>query len=230
MFTFSQSSGNSGITEITVSATSRQELTDIVENFTLANQTKSLLMPIAQRAYKPIEKYIVLSPSAITWASSGDTASLNIKCTDDWTIVSNGWIQLSRYEDDHKGPDERPNTMSGNGNTIIGLRCSENTGDTRNGGITGYCQSNSATSATTTVSQAGSYVKPYLSLDKYIVNIPSSGMSGVTIDVDSNINWAASTDSRWIGIQTITGSSNGTIVFDVLHTDQKRLNICIRYD
>ena len=177
-------------------------------------------MPIAQRAYEPLEKYIIFQPTGITWNSSGDTASLNIQSNDDWNIVADGWIQLSRYEEEHRGPIEAFNTLSGNGNTIIGIRCSENTGNTRTGGITGYCQSNSAISATTTVIQSGSYVKPYLALDKYIVDMPDSGMSGVTLIVNSNIDWITSTDSRWIDIDTTSGSSSGTIVFNVSQSDQ----------
>ena len=177
-------------------------------------------MPIAQRAYEPLEKYIIFQPTGITWNSSGNTASLNIQSNDDWNIVADGWIQLSRYEEEHRGPIEAFNTLSGNGNTIIGIRCSENTGNTRTGGITGYCQSSSAISATTTVSQSGSYVKPYLALDKYIVDMPDSGMSGVTLIVNSNIDWITSTDSRWIDIDTTSGSSSGTIVFNVSQSDQ----------
>lgn len=213
-FSFSSTGGSSGVTSITVSATSRQELTDIVENFTLANQTKSLGLQVGQRAYEPLEKYIIFQPTGMTWAASGDTGSLNIQSNDDWTIVSNGWIQLSRYEEANRGQVERPNTLSGNGNTIVGLRCSENTGETRTGGITGYCKSNSAISATTVIEQAGSYVKPYLALSSTGCSIGSSSAS-TSVTVTSNINWNVISDARWITINTLSGTGNGTISFEV---------------
>ena len=212
-FSFSSTGGSSGVTSITVSATSRQELTDIVENFTLANQTKSLGLQVGQRAYEPLEKYIIFQPTGMTWAASGDTGSLNIQSNDDWTIVSNGWIQLSRYEEANRGQVERPNTLSGNGNTIIGLRCSENTGETRTGGITGYCKSNSAISATTVIEQAGSYVKPYLTLSSTGCSIGSSSAS-TSVTVTSNISWNVISDVRWITINTLSGTGNGTISFE----------------
>ena len=215
-FSFSSTAGTSGITNITVSASSRQELTDIVENFTLSNTKKSLLMPIAQRAYEPLEKYIIFNPISISVDSSGGTASLNIQSNDNWVIVADDWIQLSRFSE----PDRGPQTISGNGNTIVGIRFYENIGEARTGTISGYCTSNSSITATTTVSQAGSYVKPYLTLDKYVVNIPSSGMSSQTITVESNIDWYTMSDSRWIDINTQSGSGNGTISFDVQESEQ----------
>ena len=213
-FSFSSTGGSSGVTSITVSATSRQELTDIVENFTLANQTKSLGLQVGQRAYEPLEKYIIFQPTGMTWAASGDTGSLNIQSNDDWTIVSDGWIQLSRYEEANRGQVERPNTLSGNGNTIVGLRCSENTGETRTGGITGYCKSNSAISATTVIEQAGSYVKPYLTLSSTGCSIGSSSAS-TSVTVTSNISWDVISDVRWITINTLSGTGNGTISLEV---------------
>lgn len=216
-FTFSQTAGTSGITTITVSATSRQELTDIVENFTLANETISVIMPICQRRYEPVEKYIIFQPNSMSVESSGGTSSLNIQSNDAWEIVSDDWIQLSRYETENRGGY---NSLIGDGNTIVGLRFNENTGSSRNGGISGYCKSNSAISATTTVQQSGSYVKPYLALGQYQYNIESSGQSGCSLAVVSNLDWTVTTDARWITLNTTSGSNNGNISFDVQENGQ----------
>lgn len=213
-FTFSSTAGTSGITTISVSATSREELTALVENYTLSNTGKTLLMPVTQEAYEPLEKYIIFQPTGMTWAASGDTGSLNIQSNDDWTIVSDGWIQLSRYEEANRGQVGMQNTLSGNGNTIVGLRCSENTGETRTGGITGYCKSNSAISATTVIEQAGSYVKPYLTLSSTGCSIGSSSAS-TSVTVTSNISWNVISDVRWITISTLSGTGNGTISLEV---------------
>lgn len=211
-FNFSQTAGTSGITSITVSATSREELSYIVENFTLSNDSVSVLMPVAQKAYEPVEKYIILQPSDISLDSSGGTSNLNIQSNDGWEIVSDEWIQLTRYETESKGGY---NSLIGDGNTIIGIRCAENTGNTRNGGISGYCKSDSAISATTTVQQSGSYVKPYLALGQYQYNIESSGQSGCSLAVVSNVDWTVTTDARWMTLNTTGGTGNGTISFDV---------------
>lgn len=226
-FNFSQTAGTSGITTITVSATSREELSYIVENFTLSNDTVSVLMPVAQKAYEPVEKYIIFQPNSMSVESSGGTSSLNIQSNDAWEIVSDDWIQLSRYDSESKGGY---NSLIGDGNTIIGIRCAENTGNTRNGGISGYCKSDSAISATTTVQQSGSYVKPYLALGQYQYNIESSGQSGCSLAVVSNVDWTVTTDARWITLNTTSGSNNGNISFDVQENGQtigKRATITV---
>lgn len=217
MFTFSQTSGSSGVTQITISATSTMELNDIVENFTLSNTNNSMGFPICQRRYEPVEKYIIFQPNSMSVESSGGTSSLNIQSNDAWEIVSDEWIQLSRYETENRGGY---NSLIGDGNTIVGLRFSENTGSSRNGGISGYCKSNSAISATTTIQQSGSYVKPYLALGQYQYNIESSGQSGCSLAVTSNVDWIASADERWITLNTVSGSNNGTISFDIQENTQ----------
>lgn len=216
-FSFSQMSGSSGVTNITVSATSTTELVDLVESYTLANDSKEIGMALVQKAYAPLEKYIIFQPNSMSVESSGGTSSINIQSNDAWEIVSDDWIQLSRYESESKGGY---NSLNGDGNTIVGLRFSENTGSSRNGGISGYCKSNSAISATTTIQQSGSYVKPYLTLGQYQYNIESSGQSGCSLAVVSNLDWTVSTDARWITINTASGSSDGTISFSVQENSQ----------
>ena len=210
-------SGSSGVTNITVSATSTTELVDLVESYTLANDTISILMPICQKAYEPVEKYIIFQPNSMSVESSGGTSSLNIQSNDAWEIISDDWIQLSRYETESIGGY---NSLNGDGNTIVGIRFNENTGSSRNGGISGYCKSNSAISATTTVQQSGSYVKPYLTLGQYQYNIESSGQSGCSLAVVSNVDWVAFSEEKWITVNTASGSSDGTVYFSVQENNQ----------
>lgn len=215
-FNFSQTAGTSGITIITVSATSREELTDLTKFYTLANVVTEVNMPISQRAYEPLEKYINFQPSAITWSNSGGTANLTITSNDEWYIVADGWIQLTRLSD----MTEEPQTLSGNGNSVIGIRCYENVGSARTGGITGYCVSNSAISATTTVQQSGGYEKPYLYLSQYQYPVEASGYTGCSVSVYSNLDWTTISDARWIVVNTLSGSNDGTLLFDVQHSEQ----------
>lgn len=209
-FNFSSTAGTSGVSTVTISATSNSELYSIVENFTLSNSNgQSLLMAIAQRAYEPLGKYISFEPSDIVWDASGGTGSLRINSNDDWVITSNGWITLSRFEENR----ETVNMLSGNGNTIVGIRCGENTGTTRNGSITGYCISDSSITASTTVSQSGNYVAPYIIVDgEYIAE--SSGET-VTVSVSANTTWSVISSDRWIDLQTQSGSGDGSITFIV---------------
>lgn len=200
-FSFSQSAGTSGVTTITVSATSRQELESLVENYTLSNETKSLLMPIAQRAYVPTGKYISFKPSSFSFESSGGTGSLQVTSNDDWYINFGSWVY--------------PNEVRGNGNTIVGIRVEANTGDTRSGSITGYCLSDSAQTASTSVSQVGSYVRPFLSVSPLKTTVNASGGTGFTLAVTSNQDWITYTDARWVTMNTLSGSGDGSISFEV---------------
>lgn len=210
-FSFSSTSGSSGVTSITVSATSRQELTDLVEDFTLSNQTKSMAMPIAQRAYQPSEKYIIFSPVTMSIGSSGGTASLNVQSNDNWVIVADDWIQLSRFMDIDRGPQ----TISGDGNTIIGIRLFENIGEARTGTISGYCVSDSSITASTVVSQAGSYVKPYIILGSYSADVQYNA-SSYTFSVSSNTSWNVTTEARWVTLNTLSGTGNSNVSYSVL--------------
>ena len=210
MISFSQTGGTSGTTQITISATSNNELVNIINNYTLSNQNNnSLLMPIIQKAYKPETKYIEISPSTISFASSGGNNSITIKSNDNWVVESDEWIMLSNSNN---------NVLSGNGNTIIGISCYENIGEARTGAITAYCQSDSSITATTTISQSGEYVNPYIILGYYSLSIGSSSAS-TAVSVSSNTSWSAITDSRWIYINTTGGTGNGNVSFSVAENE-----------
>lgn len=211
-FNFSQTSGNSGITTISLSATSTTDVEAKVENYTLSNDSgSSVLMQVIQKAYEPVEKYINLKPSSIEWNGSGGTSSLQIQSNDNWVITSNSWIELSRFEEADRGLSH--NTISGNGNTIIGIRAKENTGTTRTGGITGHCISNSAISATTTVVQSA-YTKPYIELSYYSINCDSTGTTS-SFTITSNVDWYIVVSERWTSVNTESGSGDASITFTV---------------
>lgn len=211
-FNFSQTSGNSGITTISLSATSTTDVEAKVENYTLSNDSgSSVLMQVIQKAYEPVEKYINLKPSSIEWDGSGGTSSLQIQSNDNWVITSNSWIELSRFEEADRGLIH--NTISGNGNTIIGIRAKENTGTTRTGGITGHCVSNSAISATTTVVQSA-YTKPYIQLSYYSINCDSTGTTS-SFTITSNVDWYIVVGERWTSVNTESGSGDANITFTV---------------
>ena len=95
-FTFSSTAGTSGVTSITVSATSNTELYDIIENFTLSNQSgSSLPMQLVQNEYVPSAKYIEITPSSITWSSSGGSQVVTVQSNDNWFWEMDGWMSTS---------------------------------------------------------------------------------------------------------------------------------------
>ena len=170
-----------------------------------------MAMPIAQRAYQPSEKYIIFSPVTMSIGSSGGTASLNVQSNDNWVIVADDWIQLSRFMDIDRGPQ----TISGDGNTIIGIRLFENIGEARTGTISGYCVSDSSITASTVVSQAGSYIKPYIVLGSYSADVQYNA-SSYTFSVSSNTSWNVTTDARWVTLNTLSGTGNSNVSYSVL--------------
>ena len=218
-FNFSATAGTSGMSTIHITATTREELTTLTRNYTLSNESgSSILMQVSQEAYEPVEKYLSINPSSIVWDASGGTGSITIQSNDDWTISSNGWISLSRMYDGGKGGlitvDERPNTLSGNGNTIIGIYCGENEGVERTGYISGYCVSDSSITASTTVVQSGATTKPYIALGYYTYSASSTSAT-TSVTVSSNTIWSVVADARWITLNTLSGNGNGNISFDV---------------
>ena len=201
-FSFSSTSGNSGTTNVTVSATSRSDSEDLVQNYILSNSSgNSLNMVVVQKGEQPVGKYITFKPSTFSFPSSGGSDSLQISSNDDWSVNFGSWIT--------------PNQLSGNGNTIIGISVGNNTGNTRNGVISGVCLSDSAKTAAASVSQSGSYVEPYLSVSPLKMAVNASGGTGLTFAVTSNQNWEAFSDARWVTINTLSGSGNGNITFGV---------------
>lgn len=216
-FTFSSTSGSSGETTITVSATPNLQTSSIVEYYTLSNTSgHSVSMPVTQKANQPVEKYIQISPSEFNIGPNQQNSTIQVSSNDRWIIRSNGWIGLSGKYD--KGNtdievEEKPNELSGNGNTIVGIYFKENTGLTRTGFISGHCLSSTAVTASTTVVQSGSSTKPYISVyPHYLDNVPSSGIQS-SITVSSNTSWSASTLDKWVTIGTTAGTGNGTVAF-----------------
>ena len=216
-FNFSSTAGTSGMTTIQVSADTTQELTATTRNYTLSNESgSSVLMQVSQDAYVPTEKYLNLNPSSYSWDAGSNTGTLMVQSNDDWVIVSNGWIDLSRQYEATRGGllEERENVLSGNGNTIIGLYCASNSGSERTGYISGHCISDSSITASTTVLQSGATTKPYIALGYYSLSASSSSAS-TSVTVTSNTSWDVITDSRWITINTLSGSGNGSVSFNI---------------
>lgn len=224
-FTFSSTAGTSGETIINITATANNTLESLIDNYMISNASGySVPLPITQKANKPVEKYFLLSPSAFTFDKKGGNATINVQSNDRWVVVSNGWIELSnnyfsieeKETERRRGElvpvDEKYNVISGDGNTIIGIKCLENTGTTRNGFISGHCLSNGATAitASTTVEQEGGYEKPYLYFDKKEVFVTAAS-SSYTLTVHSNVKWEIFEEAKWFSFGTAAGSGTTDI-------------------
>lgn len=229
-FSFSSTAGTSGTTSITVSATEHTGTTTIRRNYTLANEHDSVLMPISQRGAVVVEKYIELIPTGFTFGPKGGNGSIEIRSNDKWTLSSNGWIDLSttylnaRTEEiARRGPvEDKPNILSGSGNTLVGIRVGSNIGDTRTGGITGKCSSNGTISAVTSVSQSGDYVPPFIKLSEDVAKIDVTGSTGYNITVQSNIDWYLKAETgKWVHLNSESGSGNGSFSFTVDENSDK---------
>lgn len=201
-FNFNSTTGTSGVTNITVSASERQEFTDLVELYNLSNEngyTKSV--PIVQKGQVPIEKYISMTPSGLTFPSSGGSMTIQINTNDNFELDIPSWLTI-------------PITGGTSGNTIVPIYLPENTGITKSGTITGYCASDHSVSATTTVTENGGYINPYINLGYYSITATSES-AATSVTVTSNISWITMTDSRWIDVNTLSGSGNGNVSFTI---------------
>lgn len=201
MITFSQTGGTSGITTISVSATSTQNTADTVSNYTLSNENGfEMPMPVVQRAFIPAEKYITISPSVLSSPFSGGYKTITINSNDDWFIDGDEWVTISI-------------TGGTSGNTIVPVMIEENTGTSRNGIIKCACVSDHSISANTIVNQEGSF-KPYINLGYYVLSAASESAT-TSVTVSSNISWNVITDSRWITVNTLSGNNNGNVSFTI---------------
>lgn len=201
MITFSQTGGTSGITTISVSATSTQNTADTVSNYTLSNENGfEMPMPVVQRAFIPVAKYITITPSVLSSPFSGGYKTITINSNDNWSIDGEDWITISI-------------TGGTSGSTIVPVMIEENTGTSRNGIIKCACLSDHSISANTIVNQEGSF-KPYINLGYYVLSATSESAT-TSVTVSSNISWNVITDSRWITVNTLSGSNNGSVSFTI---------------
>lgn len=201
MISFSQTGGTSGITTISVSATSTQNTADTVSNYTLSNENGfEMPMPVVQRAFIPVAKYITITPSVLSSPFSGGYKTITINSNDDWSIDSDEWITISI-------------TGGTSGSTIVPVMIEENTGTSRNGTIKCACLSDHLISASTIVNQEGSF-KPYINLGYYVLSATSESVT-TSVTVSSNISWNVITDSRWVTVNTLSGNNDGSVSFTI---------------
>ena len=197
---FSSTSGSSGITTITISATSRNELDNYVENFILSNDTDSVLIPIVQKGEEPQYKYITISPSAITFPSSGGNQVVIVQSNVDWSWEMSEWMSVNI----HNGTS---------GKTMIPITASANTGSTNIGAIKAI-SSDGTVSATTSAEQVGGYEYPYINLGYSSFSADSSS-AATSVTVSSNVEWYTMASDRWITINTQSGTGDGSISFEI---------------
>lgn len=216
MISFSSTSGDSGVSVVSITATSNSEIISIINDYTLSNSSGySLPIAIAQKGKITEEPYIVLDKNTISFPSSGGSNTITVMSNGNWRWAMDEWIGHS---------------IDGGttGSTLIGLRVEENTGSTRNGTISAWCMSDSAVSATTTVSQAGDYVEKDIKISPSAFTFDYAATGG-TISITANTEWNIYTDARWVTLSAASGSGNTAITFTITANEQSSNRNAIIY-
>jgi len=220
MISFSSTSGDSGVSAISITATSNSDFNSIIKDYTLANSSGySLPIAIAQKGKTTEEPYIVLDKNSLSFPSSGGSNTISVMSNRNWKWDMDEWIGHS---------------IDGGttGSTLIGLRVAENTGNTKNGTITAWTIPADvlevSVSATTTVSQAGDYVEKDIKISPSAFTFDYVATGG-TISITANTEWNIYSDARWITLSAASGSGNTAITFTITTNEQSNSRNAIIY-
>lgn len=150
------------------------------------------------------DDYLSADSSAITMEHSAGSILLNIFSNVDWEIDNDlDWLTIS------------PN--SGEGDGVITIAYSANTGDTkRTGSFTlSSPEHPEVPSFIVHVAQnAAPAVEDYLSTDKASINVGHTAAS-TTLQVSSNVSWTAATAQGWITISPMSGTGDKTLAITI---------------
>lgn len=220
MISFSSTSGDSGVSVISITATSNSDFNSIIKDYTLTNSSGySLPIAIAQKGTTTEEPYIVLDKNSLSFPSSGGSNTISVMSNRNWKWDMDEWIGHS---------------IDGGttGSTLIGLRVAENTGSTKNGTITAWTIPADvlevSVSATTTVSQAGNYVEKDIKISPSAFTFDYVATGG-TISITANTEWNIYSDARWITLSAASGSGNTAITFTITANEQSNSRNAIIY-
>lgn len=215
MFNFESTTGTSGVSQIAITATTNNTYNDIIKTYVLENESSAITFNLMQKAKVATEPYITLNKQTISFDNSGGTKTITVSSNEEWKWDMDEWIGHS---------------IDGGttGSTLIGLRVEENTGSTRNGTISAWCVSNSAISATTTISQAGNYLEKDIKISPSAFTFDYTATGG-TISITANTEWNIYTDARWVTLSAASGSGNTAITFTITANEQSSNRNAIIY-
>lgn len=197
--TVSSSSGNSGSTVVTVTASSYSELTARTTSLTVrtVNSNLSANVNITQEPKEIIT--VTVSPTSISAPVSGGTYTFNIASNGAWTITYPSWLQVSQ--------------TSGTGNATITVTIPENESYSA---LTGNIVVSTAdNTATVSVSQAAAEEPSRISVSPTTIQNIVSGGSAYTLTVTSNTGWTIDGPS-WVRYSTLRGSGDTTVNITVV--------------
>lgn len=138
---------------------------------------------------------ITISPSAVTFESSGESKTIRITSDGNWTLTTPEWLSATQ-------------TSGGAGTFTVGLTSTPNTGDTLSGYVSA---STNSSSASCSVVQEGHYVYPHADSDVDNFTGDSSG-GEYNVGIDSNVAWSAFTTAFWIMIDPTSGNGGYNII------------------
>lgn len=198
----SQTAGTSGITTITVTASTYDELLERSTSLKVRAADKDVYVNIAQ-SYNPNFR---IEPMSFTNVSSAST-SLNARVVSDspWTVFSTpDWCSVS--------------PSSGAGGQGIVVNVSSNTGSTRNGAIS-FIQSGTGIVRNLSISQLNRKIET-LSVSPKVLNLPAESGSSVIFVTSSGL-WGANTSTPWVGTISPSVGESGTTAVTINYSENE---------
>ncbi len=145
------------------------------------------------------EPQLSVSPTALSIAAAGGALTgISVSANGTWTASSNqSWLQVT--------------TSAGTGNGQLSGTVQANT--STNSRLATISVSGCGLLRTVSVTQQGQAVM--LSVSPASIAVPKAGRNGVTVAVKANVAWSATANQSWMTLNTITGSINDSLRFDV---------------
>jgi len=190
------SPNGSGNAALSVTASPNPSTSPRTATLTLsATGAASVSVTITQAGREPS---ITLSPTSLSFGSTGGTTSLNVTASVAWTLSGlPSWLSAT------------PST--GSGNAALTFTCQANPSILARNATLTFTGSDGSTQ---TVSVVQSGAAPALSVSPQSLTASETGGT-LSFSITSNTSWTVSESSTWLSISPASGSNNGTVTVSV---------------
>ena len=162
-----------------------------------------LSMPSFVFGEVPPEPVLNVSPSSLTFAAEGGEQKVTLSSNQDWDVVCDSpWLSVTPSS----------GTASEHTATITLKAPANENEDVRTATVTFTAGD---LIKTVTVTQSGKVIPPSLEVIKTYFEVSAEGAS-LPLEVTSNVNWTASTDSDWVSISPSFGVASDKAVSVIL--------------
>ena len=153
---------NSGaVVKVTVQANKGDARNATVTFTGKGNNVVTTKLTISQEAYVPVEQILTVSPTTLNMAAAGQTASITLKATGDWTAAANAsWITIDKASG--SGSDK---------SQVVTVTAAANTEGERSGKLTFTMGDKTAS---VTISQYGAIQAQTVTIAEFIEKSPDS--------------------------------------------------------